>query len=1290
MPINFFDFNAIRLKVASPENILSWSSGEVTKPETINYRTQKPERDGLFCEKIFGPIKDWECACGKYKRIRYKGIVCDKCGVEVTKSVIRREKMGHIKLVTPVTHIWFLRGVPSKIGLILDMSIQNLEKVVYFAGFIVTEIKEEIKKDILKQIEDEFKAAFSKLELEFNEQTNQIKQKIFQELNIKKDEKINPKIKKKLVEGIEIYKQTYEEKLKKLKNALKITLEEINSIKLTKILSKNEYQDLSLKYGHIFEVGIGAEAIYKLLSKIDLEKLAIVLEKEIIINKTLKKEKMIRRLKLIKNLINNKIKPEWMTLTVVPILPPDLRPMVQLDGGRFASSDLNDLYRRIINRNNRLKRLIELNAPEVICRNEKRMLQEVVDNLIDNSIRHSKTVVASTGQKRSLKSISDMLKGKQGRFRQNLLGKRVDYSGRSVIVVGPHLKLDQCGIPKTMALELFKPFVISQLIKQGYVHNIRSAGYLIEEGRKEVWDILENITNKSFVLLNRAPTLHRLGIQAFKPILIEGKAIQIHPMVCAAFNADFDGDQMAVHVPLTLEAQKEAKEIMLSTKNLLKPSTGDPITTPTQDMIVGAFYLTYIKKEDREKHLTKEIKIFTSKNEALLAYDLKKISLQEIIKVRTEKGIIKATPGKIIFNSVLPTELKDYETVFDKKMLVQLIKKCHLILREEKTAIILDKIKEITLKHLTQAGFSWGMSELPDLPQKYKIINLAEEKVDEIQNQYDEALLTQEERYNKIIEIWTETKDKIIQLCKGILDEGSSAFYMIESGARGSITQITQMMGMKGLVVNPKGEIIELPIKSSFKEGFDVLEYFISSHGARKGLSDTALRTSSAGYLTRRLADVAQGVITTEEDCKDKEGFVLFKEMNEKIGEPLIKRILGRVILENIIDPKTKKILIKKGELISFEKFKLIEKLDLKQIKIRSTLSCKSLSGICQKCYGWDLGYNRLVNLGVAVGVIAAQSIGEPGTQLTMRTFHTGGVAGRDITQGLPRVEEIFEARSTKRKAIISEVDGKIIEIEEDKNKKVLIKCEGTSEDSYKIKDIREQQILVKEGQKIKKGDIILKQGKKKKEIIALRSGQIKILKNEIKIIFSEEKIKEYLIPSGYILKVKENELVTMGDALTEGNLDLEELFRFKGRQAVQKYILEEIQYIYSSQGQKVSDKHLEIIIRQMFSRVFVQDPGGSEFLKGEIISKLFFTKINKKLLEEKKPLIKVKELFLGITRVSLLTESFLSAASFQETARVLIDAAITGHVDELKGLKENVIIGRLIPVGTGFKDLRI
>ncbi|PKL72326.1 DNA-directed RNA polymerase subunit beta' [Candidatus Kuenenbacteria bacterium HGW-Kuenenbacteria-1] len=1281
MSINFFDFNAIKLKVASPEDILNWSFGEVTKPETINYRTQKPERDGLFCEKIFGPVKDWECACGKYRRIRYKGIICDKCGVEVAKNVIRRERMGHIKLVAPVSHIWFLRGVPSKIGLLLDMSVQNLEKIVYFAGFIVTEVKEELKNDILKQVEDEFKIISSDLKLEFDKQVDEIKKDITQKLNQEKKEKTE--IKKELVKEIKFSQQTFAEKFKKVKEALKTTKEEVANIRLAKVLSKNEYQNLSSKYGNIFEVGIGAEAIHKLLSGLDLEKLIIILEKELLESDSTKKEKIICRLKLIKNLIINKIKPEWMILTVVPVLPPDLRPMVQLDGGRFASSDLNDLYRRIINRNNRLKRLIELNAPEVICRNEKRMLQEAVDSLIDNSVRHGKTVIASTGQKRNLKSIADMLKGKQGRFRQNLLGKRVDYSGRSVIVVGPNLKLHQCGIPKTMALELFKPFVISKLIKQEYAHNVRSAGYLIEEGKKEVWDILEGITNESYVLLNRAPTLHRLGIQAFKPILIEGKAIQIHPMVCAAFNADFDGDQMAVHVPLTVEAKNEAKELMLSSKNLLKPSTGDPIAVPTQDMIVGSFYLTYIKKLDRDTS-SRKIKVFSSKNEALLAYDLKKISIQEVIKVRTEQGIIEMTPGKIIFNSVLPVELKDYNTFFDKKAVVQLVKKSLFLFKEEKTAILLDKIKEITLKHLTQAGFSWGIDELPDLPEKHKIIKLAENKISEIQNQFNEALLTEEERYNKIIEIWTETKDEIIQMCKNILDEKSSAYYMIESGARGSITQTTQMMGMKGLVVNPKGDIIELPIKSSFKEGFDTLEYFISSHGARKGLSDTALRTASAGYLTRRLVDVAQGVIITEEDCGDEEGIVLMKEASEKIGETLAKRVLGRVILENIIDPKTKKILIKKGTLISFKEVKILEELDLKQIKIRSVIGCRSLSGICQKCYGWDLGYNRLATMGTAVGVIAAESIGEPGTQLTMRTFHTGGVAGQDITQGLPRVGEVFEARLTKRKAFISEVDGKIIKIiEEGKEKKVLIKHEGLTEDTYKIKD---EKILVKNGQEIKKGDVLFKQGKKEKEVVVLKNGKVKILKGKIKVIFSEEKIKEYLIPIGYILKVHEGELITKGDALTEGNLDLEELFRFKGKRVAQRYILEEIQYIYSSQGQKVSDKHMEIIIRQMFSKVLVQDPGESDFLKGEIISQTFLKKINEKLIKEKKNIIKGKELFLGITKVSLLTESWLSAASFQETARVLIDAAVSGRVDELTGLKENIIIGHLIPAGTGYK----
>ena len=1286
MPINFFDFNAIRLKVASPEDILSWSSGEVTKPETINYRTQKPERDGLFCEKIFGPVKDWECACGKYKRIRYKGIICDKCGVEVAKSVIRREKMGHIRLVTPVTHIWFLRGLPSKIGLLLDMSVQNLEKVIYFAGFIITEVKEDEKKNILKHIEEEFVAISLKLKLEFDNQVNEIKQKFTQELKQKKDE--GAEIKKELAEAVKICKGTYDEKIKNLKNVFKATKEEIDNIKVSKIISKMEHQELLSKYGDIFEVGIGAEAIYKLLSKMDLEKTNLILEKEAVKNESIKKEKIIRQLKLIKNLIVNKIRPEWMVLTVVPVIPPDLRPMVQLDGGRFASSDLNDLYRRIINRNNRLKRLVELNAPEVICRNEKRMLQEAVDSLIDNNIKHSKTVTASTGQKRNLKSIADMLKGKQGRFRQNLLGKRVDYSGRSVIIVGPHLKLHQCGIPKTMAMELFKPFVIAQLIKQEYVHNVRSAGYLIEEGKKEVWDILEKIVESSFVLLNRAPTLHRLGIQAFKPVLIEGKAIQIHPMVCAAFNADFDGDQMAVHVPLTKEAKKEAEEIMLSSKNLLKPSTGDPIVVPTQDMIVGAFYLSYIKKAERDTS-SRVVKVFSSKNEALLAYDLKKVSLQEIIKVRIENEIKEMTPGKIIFNAILPPELKNYEIVFDKKALVQLVERSHFLFGEEKTAVLLDKIKDVTLKHLTQIGFSWGINELPNLPQKHEIVSAAEKKINEIQDQYNEALLTEEESYNKTIEIWTDVKDEIIQMCKDALGEESSAYYMIESGARGSFSQITQMMGMKGLVVNPKGEIIAMPIKSSFKEGFNALEYFISSHGARKGLSDTALRTSSAGYLTRRLVDVSQGVIISEEDCGDEEGFLLVQKAEGKIQETLAKRALGRIISEDIVDPKTKKVLIKNGELITFEKREILEKLDLKQIKIRSCLTCKSLTGICKKCYGWDLGYNKLVKLGTAVGVIAAESIGEPGTQLTMRTFHTGGVAGRDITQGLPRVGEIFEARIPKRKAIVSEVDGKIIKIiEEGRDKKVLIKHIGVSENTYKIKEGDETNLLVKDGQEVTKGDILFKQGKKKKEVEALESGQVKILKNKIRIIFSEEKTKEYLIPAGYILRAQEKQLVIKGDALTEGSLDLEELFSFKGREAVQEYILEEIQHIYSSQGQKVSDKHMEIIIRQMFSRVLIQDPKDSEYSKGEIISQIALKKANQKLAKEKKSLIKAKDLFLGITRVSLLTDSFLSAASFQETAKVLIDVAISGRVDELKGLKENIIIGRLIPAGTGFKEI--
>jgi len=1294
------DFDALRIKLASPEEIHSWSHGEVTKPETINYRTQKPEKDGLFCEKIFGPSKDWECYCGKYKKIRYKGIICDKCGVEVTHSIVRRERMGHIDLAIPVSHIWFLRGVPSKIGLVLDLSVQNLEKVIYFASFIILKVDEELKKATYDQIKQEFKGKKKTIENEFSTKIQQIKNEMIKKG--KKEKEIDEEL-------IKLNKEK-EEEIKRLEGSFNFSERELKDLKPLKIISENTYYDLSLKYGHLFEAGIGAEAIRKLLEKIDLKKLISELEGELKNSLGSKKEKLIRRIKLLKNLEINKIRPEWMILTTLPVIPPDLRPMVPLDGGRFATSDLNDLYRRVINRNNRLKRLIELNAPEVICRNEKRMLQEAVDALIDNSARHTKTTTASTGQKRQLKSIADILKGKQGRFRQNLLGKRIDYSGRSVIVIGPKLRLDQCGLPKRMALELFKPFIISRLIKDGYVHNIRSANRFIETNRPEVWDILEEITRDAHVLLNRAPTLHRLSIQAFKPILIEGKAIQIHPLVCPAFNADFDGDQMAVHLPLTLEAKKEAKEIMLSAKNLLKPATGNPVVTPGKDMVWGIYYMTSLIPEEK-------IKIFSSFEEVIIAYHLNKIKLQTKIKVKEKiKGapspeIIETSAGRILFNQILPEKIPFLNKVIDAKGLGEIVRLSLELYGQEETARLLDEIKELGFRYLTKSGFSWGMDDLPILIEKQAIIEEGDKQIDEIQKQYEEGLLTQNERHSRIIEVWTEVKDKIIKLSRSSLNKSGSVFTMVESGARGSWGQLTQMVGMKGLVSNPAGEIIELPVKASFKEGFNVLEFFISTHGSRKGLSDTALRTANAGYLTRRLVDVAQDVVIKEKDCGDKKGIILTKKESEEIGENLINRIIGRTSLDKIIDPKTGEVIIKKDELITEEKARKLKEIDLEKIKIRSVLTCQLKKGICQKCYGYDLGYGRLVSLGTAVGIIAAQSIGEPGTQLTMRTFHTGGVVGGgDITQGLPRVEEIFEARPPKRKAIISEVEGLVKSIEKQgeivlpggktiagiRGQKVIrIEYKDKEEEKYEIKKNYKVKIKVKEGDKVNKGDILfireltVDDKKELEEVKAKNQGEIKIETSEnktlIKVIAEVEKIKEFLVPPGFNIWVKEGDLVKPGDQLTEGDLDLHQLFKLKGKEALQKYIIKEIQTIYSSQGQKLNDKHIEIITRQLFSRVYIKEEGDTNLLPGEIVEKAELEEANEEVLKRNGKPAEAQELFLGITKVSLSTRSFLSAASFQETSRVLINAAITGKIDHLEGLKENVIIGRLIPAGTGF-----
>jgi DNA-directed RNA polymerase subunit beta' len=1197
------DLESIRIKLASPEDILNWSSGEVTKPETINYRTQRAEKDGLFCERIFGPTKDYECYCGKYKRIRYKGMVCDRCGVEVTKAQVRRERMGHIKLSSPCSHIWFLRGVPSRMGMILDISMQQLERVIYFASYIVTEVNEKAKKKYLDEIEKEYKAKLKA-----------------------KDEKGKTKKSKKVKAG-------------ELKTARDRAEEEISELKPLKVLSELEYHRLSLKYGEVFEAGTGAETLRKIFEKIDLKKKIPELKKEMEKMPPATKRKALARLKILKGMEKAGVRPEWMFLSVIPVLPPDLRPMVQLDGGRYASSDLNDLYRRVINRNNRLKYLLDIGSPEVIVRNEKRMLQEAVDALIDNGMRKGTTTLATTGGRRLLKSLADMLKGKQGRFRQNLLGKRVDYSGRSVIVVGPDLKLDQVGLPKKMALELFKPFVIKKILEKELAYNVRGASRLIDEETDEVWAILEDIAKDKLVLLNRAPTLHRLGVQAFYPKLIEGEAIQVHPMVCKAFNADFDGDQMAVHLPLSDSAQKESKEMLLSFLNLLKPATGAPSTTLYQDISLGCYYLTRLKEGAKG-----EGKVFGSSEEALLAYEFGDVSLKAKIKVRFRpassrsktptQAFTETSVGRIIFNEVLPEDYPFQNSEIKVKDLEKINRDIIENYSPEKVKEILDRIKELGFNYATQAGISWGMDDLIVPPQKEQIIKEAEKEIEKIEGHFKKGLLSEEEKRNRAIEVWNRVKSEIEVLVPKTLPKYGSVFQIVESGSRGSWGQPVQMSGMKGLVINPAGQIIELPVKNSFKEGFDVLEYFISTHGARKGTADTALRTSTAGYLTRRLVDVSHEIVVNEEDCKDEEGVVLFRKDSDDIGQNFVFKILGRVVLDGI------RGICKKGEIIDWEKAEKIIAANIEQVRVRSPLSCKSSRGVCQKCYGWNLGNNQLVKLGDPVGIIAAQAIGEPGTQLTMRTFHTGGVAGGgDITFGLPRVQEVFEARPPGGKAEMSQVDGKVLEI--------------TPERVIRIKPKK----------------ISLSAAEKKSKAKKKKAG-----------------ILEYQIPPKTAIWVEPGQSVKKGQQLSEGSLDLKELFKSVEQEETQRYIVKEIQKIYVSQGAIIHDKHIETICRQMFSRVRVKSPEDSSFSVGEIVERARFLEENAKLKKEKKKLAKGTPVLLGISRIALTTDSFLSAASFQETSRVLIKASLDGREDKLRGLKENVIIGKLIPAGTGFR----
>ena len=1139
------NFDRIRIGLASPEQIREWSSGEVKKPETINYRTLKPERDGLFCERIFGPTKDWECNCGKYKRIRYKGVVCDRCGVEVTRSKVRRERMGHIELAAPCSHIWYFKGIPSRMGLLLNISPRQLEKVIYFVSYIVL---------------DGGDTPLEKMSL----------------------------------------------------------------------LTESEYRDNKEKYGSGFRAGIGAEAIKELLDDLDLEALYEELKEEIRTTTGQRNIKAVRRLEVVEAFLKSSNKPSWMILDVLPVIPPEIRPMVQLDGGRFATSDLNDLYRRVINRNNRLKRLLDLGAPDIIVRNEKRMLQEAVDALIDNGRRGRP--VTGPGN-RPLKSLSDMLKGKQGRFRQNLLGKRVDYSGRSVIVVGPELKMHQCGLPKEMAIELFKPFVMKKLVNEGYAHNIKSAKRMVERLKPEVWDVLEDVIKDHPVLLNRAPTLHRLGIQAFEPVLVEGRALRLHPLVCTAYNADFDGDQMAIHVPLSAEAQAEARLLMLAANNILNPKDGKPVTTPTQDMILGSYYLTI----DRDGALG-EGKIFKDNNEALLAYDAGEVHLQAKILVRQENGSrygipdggrLETTVGRIIFNNVIPAEVGYVNETVGKKGLSKIVAKCYKLLGASATAAMLDGIKAQGYKYSTQAGFTVAFSDIIVPDAKAEILSTSDKEVERIEQKYRRGLITDEERYNLVIKVWTKATNDVTDALLQNLDKFNNINMMATSGARGNNQQIRQLGGMRGLMADSTGRTIELPIKANFREGLNVQEYFISSHGARKGLTDTALRTADSGYLTRRLVDVAQEVIVREDDCCTDKGLLVeaIKNGNEVI-EPLEERITGRYALEPVIHPETGEVLVGANEEITDDLAAAIQKAGIEQVVIRSALTCKSRHGICRKCYGRNLATGGHVDIGEAVGIIAAQSIGEPGTQLTMRTFHTGGVAGDDITQGLPRVEELFEARKPKGQAIIAEADG-VVHVQDIKNRKEITITEGDGE------------------------------------------------------------ARVYPVPYGARMKVNSGDIVVAGQELTEGSINPHDLLRVKGPLGVQMYLLREVQKVYRLQGVDINDKHIEVMVRQMLRKVKVEDAGDTNLLPGGQVDVFEFEHENERVRAEGGQEAIGKTVLMGITKASLATDSFMSAASFQETTRVLTDAAIKGKVDPLMGVKENVILGKLIPAGTGMSRYR-
>lgn len=1372
---------------------MSWSYGEVLKPETINYRRLRPEKDGLFCEAIFGPTKDWQCYCGKYKNIRFKGITCEKCGVEVTRSAVRRERMGHITLAAPVAHVWYTRRVPSYLGLLIDVSRRNLDRVLYFAQYIVTYVDEDARRKALKRIEDDIsrleheqadllKGKIAEVKADRKQRLEDLKQRK-NEIQVAFDEEIAAQIEPVIREGQKL-ERTLSNKLGKtirvaihfkatetliadkgetiirehttrVQKAVKQHLEgveatlkdqrdreleqvkmkveevkaeadlalielrdvtddswveageqlvkdsdELSGIDKMMFLGESRYRELKAKWGQVFRADMGAEAFYEILQDMDLDELAENLWSEIHTTRSKQhKKKATKRLKVVEAFRRSSNRPEWMIMTVLPVIPPDLRPMVQLDGGRFATSDLNDLYRRVINRNNRLKRLVELGAPDVIVRNEKRMLQESVDSLIDNAQRGK---ALSRRGRRELKSLSDMLKGKKGRFRRNLLGKRVDYSGRSVIVIGPHLKLYQCGLPKTMALELYRPFVISKLVSYMYTANVKGAKRIIERERPEVWEVLEEVIKDRPVLLNRAPTLHRLGIQAFEPVLVEGKAIQLHPLVCAAFNADFDGDQMSVHLPLSEQAVKEARELMLSSKNLLKPADGEPIVGPTKDMVLGVYYLT--RMVDGKEHRG-EGRAFADMDEVEMAYVLGQVDIHTPIKLKTEtwydeegerlpealSALIETTVGRVLFNHILPEELRFVNQVLDKSAIQELVSEIYYLLREDGTPAVVDAIKDIGFAYATRSGTTIAVSDITVPPDRDKIIARTLKEAEAVRTDYQRGLLTEQEQVERIIDLWQQTTTEVANAVREGMDPTGNLSTMAISGAtKGGFGPISQLAGMRGLMADPAGRIIPLPIRSNFRDGLTTLEYFISTHGARKGLTDTALRTADAGYLTRRLVDVAQDVIINDTDC-GTESSVLIRRSDDVAGQKFADRFVGRTTAKRVVDPDSGEVLLKKGEMVTLRKSRQVSETNVSEVYIRSPHTCELQFGLCQQCYGMDLGRGKIVGPGAAVGIVAAQSIGEPGTQLTLRTFHTGGVAaGGDITTGLPRVEELFEARKKpKGEAVVSDISGTAQVITPDTPdgpREVRVVSSQLLKDEYSVPG--NWSLKVADGIDIGAGDLIAKRGDSK--IVASHAGRVRLEDRKVIVAYDQVDEVEYDIPPSARLLVKEGEKIEAGQQITEGSKNPHSILRILGREACQLYLLSEVQKVYRSQGQNINDKHFEVIVRKMLSKAQVTHPGDTDLLPGDLVDRRYLMRLNEQMLQEGKQSARAMQVLLGVTKASLSTESFLSASSFQHTIKVLAGAAIEGKVDYLRGLKENVIIGKLIPAGTGFPGARV